>query len=227
MNTQYHAMKIVTKLLIGTIFCLSTLAHAQVLPESRFQGFDVLQMDEPLSVEFGDMSQIAVNDVLFQFIGLKPAYTQHAITNNFNITVRAINEKPHDFLIALSMVGCQSYHKVTPDYVIVDALNDCAHPKASDKDDERLRHLLASKPVDNKQIQAFAHLDVMTWMTHHLGVNMVYHKRSFGNLNDTQYNGKNIHAVFMAELDKHCLTHRFVNDNFVVLVPLNTCQTHH
>lgn len=233
MNTQYHAMKIVTKLLIGTIFCLSTLAYAQVLPEGRFQGVDVLQMDEPLSAKFDDTSQIVVNDVFFKFIGLKSAYTHHAIGKDFNITARVINEKPHDFLTTLSMVGCQNYHKITPDYVIVDTLNDvdawkdCTYPKASDQEDERLRHLLASKPVDDKQIQAFAHLDVMTWMTHHLGVNMVYRKRSFGNLNDTQYNGKNIHAVFMAELDKHCLTHRFINDNFVVLVPLNTCQPHY
>lgn len=189
------------------------------------------------SIEFADIPNSRLNDIValledkkliyikdLKVQGQENMYIQYPeYYYNKKLYIRAINQTLSDVMEAMAMVNCQDYKIVEPDYLIIAQSDNCPAFSPATTDDENKLKALLNQPFNKANLENSADnfTDLADFIRKNTELSIIYPTSDTGLM--PQKNDETLYERLKSELDKRCLTYRFVNDKFVVFVSIDSC----
>lgn len=181
--------------------------------------------DQKPSMELTNVASLSINGIIAKENNKQPIYINNAKNRYKKFYVNTINQTLSDVMEAMAMVNCQDYKVLAPDYLIIAQSDNCPAFSPATTDDENKLKALLNQPFNKANFENSADnfKDLSDFIYKNTGLNIIYPA------GDTrlmpQKDNETLYERLKSELDKRCLTYRFVNDKFVVFVPVNDCQS--
>lgn len=191
------------------------------------------------SIEFADIPNSRLNDIValledkklicikdLKVQGQENMYIQYPeYYYNKKFYINTIDQTLSDVMEAMAMVNCQDYKFLAPDYLIVAQSDNCPAFSPATTDDENKLKALLNQPFNKANLENSADnfKDLADFIRKNTELSIIYPTSDTELL--PQKDDETLYERLKSELDNRCLTYRFVNDKFVVFVPVNDCQS--